>query len=332
MGRAVYFDQEFSRLADALARVLPGKPLINFVESSQDGTKLLIRASGDTDPGTYYFYDKLSHHLDEVEPIRPLLEGRTLAHVKPISFPSSDGVNVPAYLTLPPGKAAKNLPAIVLPHGGPSSRDTWEFDWLAQFLAARGYAVIQPNFRGSAGYGTQWMGANGFRDWRKAIGDVTASAKYLVTQGIGDPNRLAILGWSYGGYAALQSVATEPSLYKAAVAIAPVTDLALLKKEAEHYTNYELVKEFVGSGPEVTEGSPLRNVDKIKVPVLMFHGDMDQNVALEQSEKMEGALKGAGDKAELVRFKGLDHQLDDSSARITMLTKIGEFLDSAIGH
>jgi dipeptidyl aminopeptidase/acylaminoacyl peptidase len=332
VGQGVYFDEEFSKLADALARVLPKQPLINFVESSADGTKLLIRASGDTDPGTYYYYDKLTRRLDEVEPIRPLLEGHALAHVKPISVPSSDGAQIPAYLTLPPGKAAKNLPAIVLPHGGPSSRDTWGFDWLAQFLAARGYAVIQPNYRGSAGYGDEWMGANGFRDWRKAISDVSASANYLVSQGIADPKRLAIVGWSYGGYAALQSAAVEPTLYKAAVAIAPVTDLTLLKKEAEHYTNYELVKEFVGSGPEVIEGSPLRHAAEVKVPILMFHGDMDQNVAIEQSEKMADALRSAGDKAELVRFKGLDHQLDDSAARITMLTRIGEFLDAAIGH
>lgn len=331
-GHAVYFDAEFGKLAEALAHVLPRQPMINFVESSADGTKLLIRASGDADPGTYYYFDKVTHHLDEVEPIRAGVEGRTLAHVRPIRVPAPDGVQIPAYLTLPPNHATKNLPAVILPHGGPSSRDTWGFDWLAQFLAARGYAVIQPNYRGSAGYGEQWMGDNGFRDWRKAIGDVSASARYLVSQGIADPKRLAIVGWSYGGYAALQSAAVEPTLYKAAVAIAPVADLSLLKKEAEHYSNYELVKNFVGSGPEVAEGSPLRHADDIKVPVLLFHGDMDQNVNIEQSEKMADALRDAGDKVQFVRFKGLDHQLDDSDSRITMLTKIGQFLDAAIGH
>jgi dipeptidyl aminopeptidase/acylaminoacyl peptidase len=176
------------------------------------------------------------------------------------------------------------------------------------------------------------MGENGFQDWRKAINDVSASAHYLVDEGIADPKRLAIVGWSYGGYAALQSAAVEPSLYKAAVAIAPVTDLALLKAEAEHYTNYELVKDFVGSGPHVAEGSPLRHAAAIKVPVVLFHGDMDQNVGIAHSEKMAAALRGAGDKVEFVKFKGLDHQLDDSEARIQMLTRIGEFLDSAIGH
>jgi dipeptidyl aminopeptidase/acylaminoacyl peptidase len=222
--------------------------------------------------------------------------------------------------------------AVVLPHGGPSARDEWGFDWLAQFLAARGYAVIQPNYRGSAGYGDEWMGKNGFRDWRTAIGDVSASARYLKAQGIADPNRLVIVGWSYGGYAALQSAAVEPTLYKAAVAIAPVTDLTMLKAESEDFTNHELMKDFIGSGPHVIEGSPLHHAGAIKVPVLLFHGDMDANVGVAQSQKMSEALQAAGARAEFVRFKGLDHQLDDTNARIQMLTRIGEFLDSAIGH
>ena len=331
-GRIVYFDPEFDKLAASLGRALPNQPLINFEEASADGSKLLIVARGDSDPGTYYYFDRATRHLDEVGKVRPALEGRTLAHVQTISITAPDGAQIPAYLTLPPNRPGKNLPAVVLPHGGPSSRDDWGFDWLAQFLAARGYAVIQPNYRGSAGYGDEWKGKNGFKDWRQAISDVSASGRYLVAQGIANPQRLAIVGWSYGGYAALQSVAVDPALYKAAVAIAPVTDLSLLKAEAEHFTNYELVKDFVGSGPHVIEGSPLRRVSEIKVPVLLFHGDMDRNVDVEHSEKMAAALRNAGDQVDFVRFKGLDHQLDDSDARITMLTRIGEFLDSAIGH
>jgi dipeptidyl aminopeptidase/acylaminoacyl peptidase len=330
--RTVYFDPEFQKLAANLAKALPKQPLINFREASADGSKLIILARGDSDPGTYYYYDKTSRQLEPIEPVRPALEQRTLAKVQSVTVTAGDGTQIPAYLTLPPTKAPKNLPAVVLPHGGPSSRDEWGFDWLAQFLAARGYAVIQPNYRGSAGYGDQWMGKNGFRDWRIAIGDVTASAKYLTSQGIADPNRLAIVGWSYGGYAALQSAAVEPALYKAAVAIAPVTDLAMLKSEAEEFTNYELVKDFVGSGPHVIEGSPLRHASEIKVPVLLFHGDLDTNVGFAESSKMADALQGSGGRVQFVPFKGLDHQLDDSNARTQMLTRIGEFLDSAIGH
>jgi dipeptidyl aminopeptidase/acylaminoacyl peptidase len=328
---SVYFDPEFASLHASLAKAL-GLPMVDFEGASADGSQLLVFASSDSDPGHYYVFDKATRHMDEVAALRPALNGRKLAAVATVSVPAADRVQIPAYLTLPPSGAQKNLPAIVLPHGGPSARDEWGFDWVAQFLAARGYAVIQPNYRGSAGYGDDWRGKNGFRDWKTSIGDITAAAHYLVNQGIADPKRLAIVGWSYGGYAALQSVGVEPTLYKAAVAIAPVTDLGLLKTEARDFTNQNLVAAFVGSGSNVTDGSPVHHAADIKVPVLMFHGDLDTNVDVAQSQRMEAALRSAGDKAELVRFPGLDHQLNDSDARTQMLTRIGEFLDAAIGH
>jgi dipeptidyl aminopeptidase/acylaminoacyl peptidase len=330
--RTVYFDSEIKSLAAALGKALPQQPVLSFINASADGSKLLILAYGDTDPGSFYVYDKTSRHLDELAPVRISLIQRQLAAVRSITFSTADGVSVPAYLTLPPESNGKNLPAIVLPHGGPSARDEWAFDWLPQFLAARGYAVIQPNFRGSAGYGDDWLAKNGFQGWRTAIGDITAAAKYLVSTGIADPNRLAIVGWSYGGYAALLSGAEQPTLYKAVVAIAPVTDLGLLKREATNFTNSRLVGGFVGSGPNIVQGSPLRRASEIKAPVLLFHGDLDGNVDIEHSSKMVAALRDAGDRAELVRFPGLDHQLDDSDARAQMLTRIGQFLDAAIGH
>ena len=328
----VYFDPEFDKLGASLSKALSGRPGINFEGASGDGSKLLVLASGDTNPGTFYLLDKATKRLDEVSPVRPELAGRKLAEVRPVSIPAAGGVQIPGYVTLPPDSAGRNLPAVVLPHGGPSSRDEWGFDWIAQFLAARGYAVIQPNFRGSAGYGEQWEGANGFRDWEKAIGDISASARFLVDQGIADPRRLAIVGWSYGGYAALQSAAVQPDLYRAAVAIAPVTDLSLLKRQAEGFTSRRIVQEFIGSGTHLVHGSPARRASSIKAPVLMVHGDLDANVGIEHSEKMLAALKESGRSAELMRFKGLDHQLDDSNARTQMLTRIGQFLESAIGH
>jgi dipeptidyl aminopeptidase/acylaminoacyl peptidase len=204
--QAVYFDPEFETLHNALAHAL-GEPLVDFEGASADGSKLLVFASSDSDPGSFYVFDKSTRHMDKIAALRPALEGRKLASVATVSVPAADGVEIPAYLTLPPSGVTKDLPAIVLPHGGPSARDEWGFDWLAQFLAARGYAVIQPNYRGSAGYGEDWMGKNGFRNWKTAISDITASAHYLVDKGIADPKRLAIVGWSYGGYAALQSAA-----------------------------------------------------------------------------------------------------------------------------
>lgn len=328
----VYFDPEFDALSASLSKALPGRPAINFDGASADGSKLVVLASSDTNPGTFYLFDKKTKHLDEIAPVRPELVGRQLAEVAPVRIPAPGGVQIPGYLTLPPGSSGKNLPAIVLPHGGPSARDEWGFDWLAQFLAARGYAVIQPNYRGSAGYGDKWEGANGFKDWETAIADISASARYLIDQGIADPKRLAILGWSYGGYAALQSAAVQPYLYKAAVAIAPVTDLSLLKEQAEGFTNRRIAQQFIGSGSHITAGSPVRRAGSITAPVLLVHGDLDANVDIKHSEEMLSALQGSGKKVELLRFKGLDHQLNDSNARAQMLTRIGQFLDGAIGH
>lgn len=327
--RTVYFDPDYKRLADSLTNALPELPVIDFIGASSDRGKLLVRAGSDADPGRYYLYDRGSRALNEIMLERPTLEGRTLANVKPITYPAADGTAIPAYLTLPAGReSARGLPAVVLPHGGPAARDEWGFDWLAQYFAHEGYAVIQPNYRGSAGYGEQWMQENGFRGWRTSIGDVTAAARWLVSQGIADPGKLAIVGWSYGGYAALQSGATEPELFKAVVAIAPVTDLDMLKADARGYTSYANVLEFVGSGPHVVEGSPLQNVSNIRAPVLMFHGDMDVNVNVRHAVAMDAKLKALGKSSELVIYEGLEHQLADSIARTQMLDRIGGFLDT----
>jgi dipeptidyl aminopeptidase/acylaminoacyl peptidase len=327
----VYFDPEFKALSESLSKALPKLPLVDFVDSSNDARKLLIHAGSDSDPGRYYLFDRDAKTLTPAMIDRPELEGRTLASVKSVAISAPDGVSIPAYLTLPPGKDPKKLPTIILPHGGPSARDYWGFDWLAQFLAARGYAVLQPEYRGSAGFGDSWLNKNGFKNWRTSIGDITASTKWLAAQGIADPAKTAILGWSYGGYAALQSAATEPNLYKAVVAIAPVTDLAMLKADYHDFTNRELVEQEIGQGPHLVEGSPLRHASDIRVPVLLAHGDLDSNVRIAHSLKMEAALKGAGKDVKLMTFSGLDHQLDDSDVRSQMLFAIGEFLDRAIG-
>jgi len=330
--RTVYFDPEYDRLAKALSKVLPSLPLVQFVTASADGSKILLFAGSDSDPGHYYLFNKATKSLGEVMTARPELAKRTLASVKSISYAAADGTQIPAYLTLPPGSSGKNLPAVVLPHGGPSARDEWGFDWLSQFLAARGYAVIQPNYRGSAGFGDAWLGQKGFKAWRTSIGDVSSAARWLVSQGVADGNRLAIVGWSYGGYAALQSAVTEPSLYKAVVAVAPITDLGKLKRDADHYTNNKIVADIVGSGPHVEDGSPLRHADAFKAPVLLVHGDMDGNVFVDHSRDMASALRGAGKTVDYLEFKGLNHQLSDSAARTEMLMRMGALLDRTIGH
>ena len=328
----VYFDPEYEKLATALGKALPKSPLIHFSGSSNDNQKMLIFAGADTQPGTYMFLDRPTKKLSTIAEVRPELSGRALASVKAVTYAAADGTKIPAYVTMPAGASGKSMPAVVLPHGGPSSRDEWGFDWLPQFLAARGYVVIQPQYRGSAGYGEDFLNGNALKNWRTAMSDIADSARYLAKEGIADPNRIAIVGWSYGGYAALQSVAIEPSLYKAAVAIAPVTDLAQLKKDAEHYNNARLVAEQIGTGPHVAEGSPVRLAGNIRVPVLLFHGDLDINVDVGHSERMNSALKKAGKTVQYTRYPDLDHSLDDSNARADMLTKIGTALEAAIGN
>ncbi|MFM5917792.1 MAG: alpha/beta hydrolase family protein [Novosphingobium sp.] len=326
-----YFDPELKKLSAALSKALPDHPNVDIVDASQDESKLLLLAWSDTNPGLFYLFDKKTRHLDEVMPVREQLEKMPLAPVKAITYAAADGTSIPAYLTLPVGSSGKGLPAIVMPHGGPGARDEWGFDWLAQYFAARGFAVLQPNFRGSAGYGNAWYQNNGFKSWRVAVGDVNDAGRWLVSSGIAKHEQLGVLGWSYGGYAALQSAVLDPDLFKAIVAIAPVTDLEHLRQEATQYVNFPQVDAFIGKGAHVKEGSPAQNADRFKAPVLMFHGTMDQNVDVGSSRLMEGKLKGAGKQVTYVEFKGLDHQLRSPAARAQLLSEADAFLRKAFG-
>ncbi|MDR0780309.1 MAG: alpha/beta fold hydrolase [Pseudomonadales bacterium] len=360
-GQLEYLSQDFQQMMTSLHKAIPNMAL-NIVDVSTDENKVLLFAGSDTDPGVYYILDRKANQLRTFLVARAPLEGVTLATMKPISYPAADGTLIPGYLTLPPGREnAKGLPAIVLPHGGPSSRDQWGFGWLSQFFANRGFVVLQPNFRGSAGYGDDWFLQNGFQSWKIAIGDVLDAGRWLIQSGYADPNKLGVFGWSYGGYAALQSavvdtnlfkavVAVAPvtdlaalreeaqhwsrvdaNLFKAVVAVAPVTDLAVLKEEAQHWSNYKLVLQTIGDGPHVKEGSPAQRAGEIKVPVLLFHGGRDVNVDINESQLMDRRLREAGGSSELVTWDNLDHQLEDSAARALMLSRSEAFLLKAFG-
>jgi dipeptidyl aminopeptidase/acylaminoacyl peptidase len=327
-----FLDSDFEKLLASLAKALPGQPSLRIVDSSIDESKLLIRAGSDQDPGVYYLFDKKLRQLQTFLVVRGDLEGVKLAVVNPIHYQAADGTMIPGYLTLPPGvDSPKDLPSIVMPHGGPSARDYWRFDWLAQFYASRGYAVLQPNFRGSTGYGDDFFKQNGFRSWPTAIADVLDAGKWLVAQGIASPDKLAVVGWSYGGYAALQSAVVDPNVFKAVIAIAPVTDLPELKEEHRQWSDFLVVSREIGEGSHVRDGSPALNAAKIKVPVLLFHGEMDRNVLIRQSKEMAARLAAAGVPHELVAWPDLDHQLDDSAARTEMLRKSDAFLRRAMG-
>ena len=323
--RMVTTDANVGAMAKALSRALGGRD-VYFIDASADEAHWLVWAGSDVDPGRYYRYTPAAKQLRPLLEDRPLLAGQPLSPVKAITYPASDGTMIPGYLTLPPGRTeAKGLPAIVMPHGGPSSRDEWGFDWLAQYFAQAGFAVVQPNYRGSSGYGDQWYQNNGFQSWKTAIGDVTDAGRWIVSEGA-DPAKLSIVGWSYGGYAALQSGVVAPDLFRSIVAIAPVTDLGKLKDESARYISGAITRDFIGSGPHIREGSPAQNAGAIKAPVLMFHGTLDQNVDIDQARVMRGALTSAGKKVELIEYPGLAHGLWDSETRIAMLSRIAQFL------
>jgi dipeptidyl aminopeptidase/acylaminoacyl peptidase len=330
--RAVdYFDPELKKLSVNLAKALGGNVQVSIWDSTADEQKLLIHAGSDTDPGKFYIYDKATHQLGFLLPGRPELDGMKFGTMKPITYPAADGTMIPAYLTLPPGSNGKNLPAIVLPHGGPDYRDVWGFDWLVQYFTVRGFAVLQPEYRGSAGYGNDWFKGNAIHSWKAAIDDIDDAGRWLEKSGVAAPGKIAIFGWSYGGYAALQSQVVDPDLFKAVVAVAPVTDFDAIRDESIHDSNYKYVDAQIGHGPYIEEGSPARHADRFKAPVLLVHGDNDTNVGVTESRLMNDRLKAAGKKVQYIEFKGLTHQLDDSTARTQMLVAAEKTIREGLG-
>ncbi len=327
-----YLDPELAALQASLSKAIPNQPMVAIVDASRDEQRLLIRAGTDTDAGVYYLYDRAKKSLDTLYVVRPELEGAKLPAVTPVSFPAADGRQVSAYLTLPPGQTmatAKGLKAVVLPDGGPFGRDYWGFDWLAHFLAHQGYAVLRASARGYSGSGDMWFRDNGFQSWQRAVDEVVAAGRWLESQGIAAPGRLGVVGWSHGGYTALQAAATAPSLFKAVVAIAPLTDLARFKQERRDWSNFQVINAEIGSGDHVRTLSPAQNAARITAPVLMFHGTFDRTFDYRQSTAMAARLKAAGVAHEVVTFDKLDHDLHDSSVRTEMLRKIDAFLSAS---
>ena len=326
-----YFDKEIESISERVARIMPGK-LVSVIDESWDKRFYLILISSDKDPGAYYRLDLQEGRLVKIFSRRPEFDNYELADMKPISYNARDDTEIPGYLTLPVNAEAKMLPTIIMPHGGPESRDIWDFDWLSQYMAAQGYAVLQSNFRGSGGYGDAWAGEGGFRQWRLAVNDINDGASWLIDEGISDPARICIIGWSYGGYAALLSSVEAPELYRCTVSIAGVTDPWTLIKDSRYFMSKNARIEQVGSEDEtLQDGSPLKRAREFQRPVLLFHGDRDLNVAVRHSKLMNKALRKADKESDLVIYKGTAHSIWRDNYRIDMLGKIGRFLETNIG-
>jgi len=322
-----FFDPTVAEIVTALSDLFEDK-VVDVIDESWDRRYYLVYVGSDRDPGTYYRFDVKQQQLMQIAVAYPQLQSHSLAEMKPVRYPARDGVEIPGYLTLPPGKA-RPLPAVIYSHGGPSSRDDWAFDWLAQFIAAKGYAVLQSNYRGSSGYGADWEGEGGYREWRRAINDITDGAQYLVDQGIADPQRICAVGWSYGGYAALMSGIEQPERYRCIVSIAGVTDLEMKIKDARFFSNRKEERAWVSGHPDVIQqGSPAKRADAIRVPVLLFHGDLDLNVPVEHSRKIAKLLEDAHKPVEYIEYEGATHSIWRNGYQVDMLDRIGAFLDA----
>jgi len=322
-----YFDKEVEEIANAVAALFPEQE-VQIVDESWDKRFYLVYIRSDRNPGSYYRFDNATNDLARISSGHPQLDGVDLAPMKSVRYTARDGEQIPGYLTMPSSSAKGSVPAVIFPHGGPHSRDYWGYDWLAQFFAARGYAVLQSNYRGSGGFGESWSGEGGFRNWRVAIDDITDGARYLIEEGIATADRICIVGWSYGGYAALLSAVEVPDLYQCVVSIAGVTDLQMLIDNARHFVGGQAVREFVGKeGDVLAKGSPSKRAAEFTAPVLLFHGVEDINVPIEHSKKMSKALKKKKKKVDFIQYKGVEHSILRRDLRIDMLTQIGAFLD-----
>ncbi len=334
-----FYDEALTEKFEALQEQYP---LFSFhiASWSDDWSRVLLQISGGREAGNYYVFEPETMGLGFVASSREI-ERDAVAPVDTIEYPARDGLRIPGLLTWPIGDGRReNLPLIVMPHGGPASYDQLSFDWMAQFFASRGYLVLQPNFRGSSGFGYQFESA-GHGEWGgKMQDDVTDGVMALINGGMADPERVCIVGGSYGGYAALAGGAFTPDLYKCVAAIAPVSDLPrmLIDERRDHGQNhgvYAYWQMAIGDAREHREKleriSPVNHAAAFQAPVLLIHGKDDLIVPIRQSKRMRSALRAADKPVELIELKGEDHWLSTRETRLETLRALDAFVTEHIG-
>jgi len=323
---ADYVDAKYQAFQKALDAALPNADN-EIVSTSHDQNRYIVESSNETHAGSYLLGDRKSKTMTFLLNKFSQLDPEYMVAKQPISYKARDDLEIEGYLTTPKGYEKGALPTIIFPHGGPISFDDGDFDYWTQFFANRGYAVLQMNFRGSHGYGFDFM-QMGLQGWGAQMqDDVEDGTRWLIEQGIADPKRICIVGASYGGYAALMGAVKTPDLYQCAVSFAGVTDVEDLVKSHRRYTNYEIVKKQVGDDFDVLEQrSPLTHAEKINIPVLLIHGTDDRSVPVKQSEAMYKALKNEDKQVEYIELEEGDHYLSTYSHRLETFKAMDRFL------
>ncbi|GEK08098.1 alpha/beta hydrolase family protein [Pseudoalteromonas peptidolytica] len=324
----------WSQRLKSLVASIPGNQ-IRIVSSTRDGEQVVVFASSDTNPGDYYLYNSKENKMRYLASARQWIAPAKMSNMEAIAFTSRDGLTINGYLTTPLGKEKKNLPLIVMPHGGPHGpRDFWQFDPEVQMLASRGIAVLQVNFRGSGGYGEAFERL-GYQKWGKEIQyDIIDGTKDLIAKGIVDDKRICIMGASFGGYSALQSAILEPDLFQCAVGVVGVYDLPLMFEEgdvAQRSSGVAYLERVLGTDEKQLKAfSPSYNADKLKVPVLIVHGGEDQRAPIEQAESIIDALKEAKVPHQYYLLEDEGHGFYKPEHRLKYYQKVLAFLEQPL--
>jgi dipeptidyl aminopeptidase/acylaminoacyl peptidase len=327
-----FFDPELQAVADRVSAFFASGYGV-ITSWSQDRQRFVVSAETSRDAGAYYLFEPASNAMRIIRREYPeLTTEAAIGDRQSITYRSRDGTQIPAYLTLPAG-GGRNLPMILLPHGGPHARDFFAFDWWAAFLASRGYAVLQPNFRGSTGYGYDWFNA-GRNNWGDGImqTDIEDGVDALVRAGIADSTRICIVGASYGGYAALAGATLSPQRYRCAISIAGVSDLPRMVEVTarDSGSRFSGISDWwagsMGDAERQRRVSPVNHAGEVRAQVLLMHGDNDSVVPMEQSQRMVTAMRGAGKETQLIVLRGEDHWLSNATTRIQMLREMETFL------